>query len=303
MAARVGVIGIGAMGMGVAKRLLAQGYEVHVRDIRPEADAEAREAGAVVCSSPEELARACPVVITLVVDATQTEEVVFGAHGVTAGMQRGGVLAMCSTVSPDFSGPLAERLVPHGIRALDAPVSGGPARARDGTMSMMIAGDPQACEQVRAVLDAISGKRFHVSTRTGDGSKMKLVNNHMAGINLAAACEAMAFGLKLGLDPQAIVDVVSASSGASWVFADRMPRVLAGDYTARAAIDILAKDLGLALEAGAAVRVALPICAIARESYLGASALGHGSEDDAAVVKYYAAVGGVMLPGGANDTR
>jgi len=277
MAARAGVIGIGAMGMGVARRLLAQGYEVHVRDIRPEAEAEARGEG--------------------VVDAAQTEEVVFGEHGVAAGLQPGGVLVVCSTVSPEFSGPLAARLAPRGIRVLDAPVSGGPARARDGSMSMMIAGDPEAREQARAVLEAISDRRFHVSARTGDGSRMKLVNNHLAGINLAAACEGMAFGLKLGLDPQTIFDVVSASSGASWIFTDRMPRVLAGDYTTRAAVEILAKDLGLALETGAAVRAALPICAIARQSYIATSALGHGQEDDAALVKYYAGVAGVKLPG------
>jgi 3-hydroxyisobutyrate dehydrogenase len=296
MAARAGVIGIGAMGMGVAKRLLAQGYEVHVRDIRPEADAEARAAGAIVCPSPEAVARACPVVITLVVDAAQTEDVVFGERGVAAGMQPGGVLVMCSTVSPGFSGPLAGRLAPRGIRVLDAPVSGGPARAHDGTMSMMVAGDPEAYEQAGAVLEAISGKRFRVSARTGDGSRMKLVNNHIAGINLAAACEGMVFGLKLGLDPQTIFDVVCASSGGSWVFADRMPRVLAGDYSAKAAVDILAKDLGLALEAGAAAHAVLPICAAARQSYIATSALGHGQEDDAAVVKYYAEVAGVDLP-------
>jgi 3-hydroxyisobutyrate dehydrogenase len=298
MSARVGVIGIGAMGMGVAKRLLAQGYEVCVRDVRPEADAEARSAGATVCESPAAVARACPVVITLVVDAAQTEEVVFGERGVASGMQPGGVLVMCSTVSPAFSGPLAARLAPRGIRVLDAPVSGGPARAHDGTMSMMIAGEHAAYEQARAVLEAISGRRFRVSARTGDGSRMKLVNNHIAGVNLAAACEGMVFGLKLGLDPQTIFDVVCASSGGSWVFADRMPRVLAGDYTTKAAVDILAKDLGLALGAGAEAKVALPICAAARQSYIAASARGHGQEDDAAVVKYYAEVAGVALPGG-----
>jgi 3-hydroxyisobutyrate dehydrogenase len=297
MAARAGVIGVGAMGMGVAKRLIAQGFEVHTRDIRPEADAEARAAGAIVCASPKAVARACPVVLTLVVDAVQTESVVFGADGVAAGMAPGGVLVMCSTVSPGFSGPLAERLAPRGIRALDAPVSGGPARAHDGTMSMMIAGEPEAYDRARTVLEAISGKRFRVSARTGDGSRMKLVNNHLAGINLAAACEGMVFGLKLGLDPQAVFDVVCASSGASWVFADRMPRVLAGDYATRAAVDILAKDLGLALETGASARAALPIGAVARQSYIGASALGHGQEDDAAVAKYYAAVSGAELPG------
>jgi 3-hydroxyisobutyrate dehydrogenase len=163
-------------------------------------------------------------------------------------------------------------------------------------MSMMIAGDPEGFERARAVLESISGKRFRVSGRTGDGSKMKLVNNLMAGINLAAACEGMVFGLKLGLDPQTIFDVVCASSGASWAFGDRMPRVLAGDYSTKAAVDILAKDLGLALEAGAAARAALPIGATARQSFIATSALGHGQEDDAAVVKYYAQLAGVSLP-------
>jgi 3-hydroxyisobutyrate dehydrogenase len=293
---RAGVIGIGAMGMGVAKRLLARGYAVHVRDIRREAEDEARTAGATVCASPAEAAAACPVVITLVVDADQTEDVVFGRHGVAEGMQSGGVLVMCSTVSPEFSGPLAERLAPRGILALDAPISGGPARALDGTMSMMVAGEPAAFEKARAVLETVSGKRFRVSARTGDGSKMKLVNNLMAGINLAAACEGMVFGLKLGLDPRTIFDVVSASSGASWAFGDRMPRVLAGDYSTKAAVDILTKDLGLALETGAAARAALPIGAAARQSFIATSALGHGQEDDAAVAKYYARVAGVELP-------
>jgi 3-hydroxyisobutyrate dehydrogenase len=294
---RAGVIGIGAMGMGVAMRLLARGYAVSVRDIRREAEAEARAAGARVCASPAEVAAASPVVVTVVVDARQTEEVVFGPRGLAEGMAPGGVLVMCSTVSPEFSGPLAERLAPRGILALDAPISGGPARAHDGTMSMMVAGEPAAYEKARAVLEAISGKRFRVSARTGDGSKMKLVNNLMAGINLAAACEGMVFGLKLGLDPQTIFDVVSASSGASWAFGDRMPRVLSGDYSAKAAVDILAKDLGLALEAGAAARAALPIGGAARQSFIAAAALGHGQEDDAAVAKYYARVAGVALPG------
>jgi 3-hydroxyisobutyrate dehydrogenase len=293
---RAGVIGIGAMGMGVAMRLLARGYAVSVRDIRREAEDEARAAGARVCASPAEVAAASPVVVTVVVDARQTEEVVFGPRGLAEGMAPGGVLVMCSTVSPEFSGPLAERLAPRGILALDAPISGGPARAHDGTMSMMVAGEPAAYEKARAVLEAISGKRFRVSARTGDGSKMKLVNNLMAGINLAAACEGMVFGLKLGLDPQTIFDVVSASSGASWAFGDRMPRVLSGDYSTKAAVDILAKDLGLALEAGAAARAALPIGGAARQSFIAAATLGHGQEDDAAVAKYYARVAGVALP-------
>jgi 3-hydroxyisobutyrate dehydrogenase len=298
MSARAGVIGIGAMGMGVAKRLLARGYAAHVRDVRREAEDEARAAGAVVCASPGEVAKACPIVITLVVDAAQTEDVVFGRQGVVAGMAPGGVLIMCSTVAPAYAATLGERLAPKGILALDAPVSGGPARARDGSMSMMISGAPEAYEQARAVLEAISGKRFRVSARTGDGSRMKIVNNLIAGTNLAVACEGFVLGMKLGLDPQTVFDVVSASSGASWVSGDRLPRVLSGDYSTKAAVDILAKDLGLALEAGAAADVPLPIGAVARQAFVAASALGHGQEDDAAVAKYYARLAGVALPGG-----
>lgn len=294
----VGVIGVGQMGMGVAKRLIDRGFAVRVRDIRPEAEAEARAAGAEVCASPAALAAGCGVVITLVVDEAQTEAVVFGPAGAAEALGADAVLVMSSTVAPAFAESLAARLEARGLRMLDAPVSGGPAKARAGTMSMMLGGADAALARAQPALEAISGARIRVSARAGDGSRAKIVNNMLAGVNLAAACEALALGIRLGLAPRTVCDVVGASSGASWMFADRMPRVLAGDYAPKAALDVLAKDLSILLETARAARFPVPVAAAAHQVYVAAQAAGLGREDDAALVKLYQGVAGVALPGG-----
>ncbi len=293
---RVGIVGVGQMGMAVAKRLLERGYAVHTRDIRPEADREAQEAGATVCDSPAVLAAACRVVITLVVDEAQTEEIVFGPRGVAEALVPDGVLIVSSTVAPTFVESLAARLDERGLAMLDAPLSGGPARARAGTVSMMIAGADPAVARARDVLEAISDARFRMSELPGDGARMKLVNNLLAGVNLAGSCEALALGIRLGLDPQRVCDVVNASSGGSWIFGDRMPRVLAGDYRPKAAATLLTKDMSLALGAAREAGFPAPVAAAALQIFLATVALGHGAEDDAALVKYYQALTGITLP-------
>ena len=290
----IGVIGVGLMGMGVAKRLLERGFHVRVRDIRPEADEEARAAGAEVCASPEELARGCDAVITLVVDAAQTEEIVFGAGGAAEAMTGGSVLLMCSTVAPAFSESLGQRLAGRGIAMLDAPVSGGPVRARAGTMSMMLGGPGALVARCGPLLEAMSDKRFHVGAAVGDGSKAKIVNNLLAGVNLAAGCEALALAERLGIDPRQALDVIAQSSGASWIVEDRLRRAVEGDFAPRAAVTLLAKDLGLALDTGTDALTALPLASVARQIFNGTVSLGHGAEDDAAVLKFYRAVGGVV---------
>ena len=215
----VGVIGIGLMGMGVAKRLLEQGFRVRVRDIRSEAEDEARAAGAEVCATLAELARECDALITLVVDADQTEAVVFGAKGAAETLSEGAVLMMCSTVAPAYTASLGERLAARGLAMLDAPVSGGPARAHAGTMSMMLGGTAATLAICEPLLAAMSDKRFHVGEAIGDGSKAKIVNNL-----LAAGCEALALAKRLGLDARRMLDVIAQSSGASWIVEDRMRR-------------------------------------------------------------------------------
>ncbi len=292
----VGVIGIGAMGMGVAKTLLRAGFSVRVRDIRPEADAEARAAGAIVCASAAELAAGSAVVISVVVDSAQTDEVVFGRDGAAQALTPDGVFIMCSTVAPDYSESLAARLAARGLAMLDAPISGGPARAHAGTLSMMLAGPAAALTRCATVLEAVADRRFVISARAGDGSRAKIVNNMLAGVNLAAACEAMALGLKLGLEAATLHQVVCASSGGSWMFSDRMPRVLAGDYAPRAALKILTKDLSLLLDAAREAGCPAELAATAHRAYAAALAQGFGGEDDAALVKHYAALAGVALP-------
>lgn len=294
-----GVVGVGLMGMAVAKRLLERGYAVRTRDIRAEADAEAREAGATVCDSPAALAADCRVVITLVVNEAQTEEVVFGARGVAESLAPDGVLLLSSTVSPTFVESVAGRLAERGLAMVDAPLSGGPARARAGSVSMMIAGADAALARADDVLESMSDARFRMSERPGDGARMKLVNNMLAGVNLAGSCEAMALGVRLGLEPQRVFDVVNASSGGSWIFGDRMPRVLAGDYRPKAATALLTKDVSLALGAAREAGFPAPVAAAALQVYLATVALGHGAEDDAALIKFYQALTGIDLPKGA----
>jgi len=292
----VGVVGVGQMGMAVAKRLLERGFGVCTRDIRPAADAEAGAAGAKVCGSPAELAAACGVVITLVVNEAQTEAVVFGPGGAAETLAPDAVLVVSSTVSPTFVESVAARLAERGRAMLDAPVSGGPARARAGTISMMLAGSAAALERAGKVLEALSDTRFHMSERPGDGARMKLVNNMLAGVNLAGSCEALALGIRLGLDPRKVCEVVSASSGGSWIFGDRMPRVLAGDYSAKAAVTLLTKDVSLALGAAREAGFPAPVASAALQVYLATVALGHGADDDAALVKFYRALTGIKLP-------
>jgi 3-hydroxyisobutyrate dehydrogenase len=292
----VGIVGIGAMGMGVALNLLERGYTVHVRDIRREAEEAARAAGGVPHPTPAALAAACDVVMTVVVDDAQTEDVLFGPDGIAGALAPEAVVVLDSTLSPAFVAGAAERLAARGHALVDAPISGGPARARDGSMSMMIAGAPEARTRAARVMADAAARCFVVGDRAGDGARMKLVNNALAGVNLAAAAEAMALALKLGLDGAIAHDVIQASSGASWMFGDRMPRVLSGDYAPRAAARILAKDMGLFLDTAAAAGYAAPIATAGRAAYLAAMAAGLAEEDDAAVIKPYAAVAGVKLP-------
>jgi len=285
---RVGVIGTGAMGGGVVQSLVRAGVATSARDIRAEAQDAAVRHGAAPCSSPAELARACDAIILLVVDAGQIETVLFGAQGAAAALAPGSIVIASSTVDPAFPAALAPRLAASGIALLDAPVSGGPAKAAAGTMTMMVSGDPAALQRVRPVLDAITGKLFAVGPRAGDASAFKIVNNLLAAANLAAGAEAMVMAARAGLDPRQFFDIVNASSGGSWMFADRMARALDGDFAPRAATKILTKDVGIAAAFALRLGVDAPFARAAHTAFLDALAAGYGDEDDAALVKHAA---------------
>jgi 3-hydroxyisobutyrate dehydrogenase len=294
----VGLIGLGAMGAGMAGSLRRAGFAPHVFDIRPGvAEAFAREGG-TACASVAELAAACDVVVSVVVNAQQTEEVLFGSsgdQGVAAAMKPGSVFVMCSTVDPNVSIAFEQRLQALGLLYLDAPISGGAAKAASGQMTMMTAGTPAAYARCGGALDAMAAKVYRLGDRAGAGSKVKIINQLLAGVHIAAAAEAMALGLREGVDAAALYEVITHSAGNSWMFENRMAHVLAADYTPLSAVDIFVKDLGLVLDTARATKFPLPLASTAHQMFMQASSAGFGREDDSAVIKIFP---GIELPKG-----
>jgi putative dehydrogenase len=293
----VGVIGAGAMGMGVVRSLIRHGVPAFTRDIRPEADREAAALGARPCASPAELAREASVAIVLVVDDTQVEDVLFGAHGAAPAFRAGSVVVVSSTLDPVYVAALEPRLAAHGVELVDAPVSGGPAKASAGTMTMMVAGSSSARARCAPVFGKIAGRVFEVGDRPGQAATFKIVNNLLAAVNLAAGAEALALAKKAGIDPRAALDVINASSGASWIVADRMPRALTGDKAVHAATRILAKDVGIAASLGDRMHADVPFARAALQAFEDAVDSGLGDEDDAAMLQLFAKRAGVTIGG------
>ncbi|MEO8836416.1 MAG: NAD(P)-dependent oxidoreductase [Caldimonas sp.] len=277
----IGVIGVGNMGLGIVVRLRSLGRPVRVRDIDPERERLAAGHGARAFATPARLAADCAAVIVAVVDAAQAADVLFGADGAAPALRPGACVLLCPTIDPASVEAIAARLAAIGIDAVDAPMSGGPARAASGTMSLMVACADALFTRHRPLLEAIADPVFRVGTRPGDGARTKLVNNLLAAINLAGAAEALALAERVGLDPARTLDVIERSSGQSWIGSDRLRRAIAGDYAPRAHATLLAKDsslaVGMAQEAGAQTRLG----ALAAATFAEAVRAGHGALDDA----------------------
>ncbi|POS06926.1 3-hydroxyisobutyrate dehydrogenase [Burkholderia gladioli] len=293
MSRQVGVIGLGAMGLGVARSLLRAGFRVHACDLREDVLAAFAAEGGVPCATPAELGARCDVLITLVVNAAQTEAVLFGEQGAVPAMRAGSVVISSATVAPDFAVQLGARVEAAGLLMLDAPVSGGAARAASGEMTVMSSGPAEAYAACEDVLAAIAGKVYRLGAEHGAGSKVKIINQLLAGVHIAAAAEAMALGLREGVDADALYEVITHSAGNSWMFENRVPHILNGDYTALSAVDIFVKDLGLVLDTARRSKFPLPLSATAQQMFMSASSAGHGGEDDSAVIKTFP---GITLP-------
>lgn len=290
------VVGLGSMGLGAAVSLVRAGFEVRGVDLRPEVVGRFAEAGGAGAASPAEGARGAEVVFTFVVNAEQTRAALLGPGGACETLAPEAVVVACATVPPAFAEELAGELEQRGLLMLDAPVSGGAAKAAAGEMTIMASGSPAAFEKAGPFLDAVAAKVYRLGDAPGQGSRVKMINQLLAGVHIAASAEAMALGMKAGVDPQVLYDVISNSAGSSWMFQNRVPHILEGDYTPRSAIDIFVKDLGIVLDAGASMGFPLPIASAARERFATAAARGLGREDDAAVVKVYADEAGLDLP-------
>ena len=289
----VGVVGLGAMGMGVALSLVREGFEVHAFDLRPEAVQKVVDAGGHAAGSLASMAKLVDVLITVVVNADQTEAVLFGENGAAAHLKPGSVVIASATVSPEFAKALGKRLADAGLLMIDGPISGGAAKAASGEMTIMSSGSPAAYAKCQPVLEAIAGKIYKLGDEVGPGSVVKMVNQLLAGVHIAAAGEAMALAIRAGADPEQVYEVITNSAGNSWMFQNRVPHILAADYTPLSAVNIFIKDLGIVLDYAKKNVFPLPLSATAHQMYLQASAAGHGLEDDSAVIKMFP---GITLP-------
>ncbi|MCF3933480.1 NAD(P)-binding domain-containing protein [Acuticoccus sp. M5D2P5] len=295
---RVALIGLGSMGGGMARVLVKAGFAVNGFDVDPAREAEfAKESGEP--ADPAAIGEA-DIVVVVVVNAAQTEDVLFGGGrfgetGIVGALKADAVVVSCATVSPDFARAMAERV--GADRYLDAPISGGSVRAASGELSVLASGTPEAFRRADPAIEAMSANLFRLGDAAGIGSAMKVVNQLLAGVHIAAAAEAITFGMSQGLEPGQIVSVINDCAGNSWMLQNRGPHIRDGDYTPHSAVDIFVKDLGLVEDIARDARFAAPIAGAALQQFLAASGSGLGREDDAAVAKVYARNAGLTLPG------
>jgi len=292
----VGVFGLGSMGGGMARSLLAAGLDTVGFDVVP-ASVERFVAEGGRTGTVAEIAPDLAVAVIVVVNAAQTEEILFGKAPLADLLREGAVVIGCATVPPEVARNIEARLRERGLLYLDAPISGGAAKAAEGALTVMASGDPTAFEAAAGVLDAMAAKVFRLGDTAGPGSAMKVVNQMLAGVHIAAAAEAMTFGMTQGVSPDEILKVISQCAGTSWMFENRGPHIAEGDYTPRSAVEIFVKDLGIVSDIAREARFSAPLTAAALQQFLAASGMGHGREDDAAVAKVYAANAGLKLPG------
>ena len=284
---QVGLVGLGAMGMGMARSLVRAGLPVRAYDLRPEAVEQFEAVGGQGATSVAEAAAGADVFVIVVVNAEQVEDVLFGAGQGAASLPPGSIVMVCSTVSPAFARQTAARLEAMGLEMLDAPISGGALRAEKGEITIMAAGKPALFERAQPVLDAMAAHVYRLGDTCGLGSMMKLVNQVLAGTHIAVAAEALAFGARAGLDPRQMYEVICNSAGNSWMFENRVPHILADDYTPLSAVEIWVKDLDIALQASKEMRFPLFLAATAWQLFTMASGAGYDRLDDTAVIKIY----------------
>jgi putative dehydrogenase len=290
------VIGLGSMGFGMAQSLLRNGFQVAGYDISAESVSRFEAIGGRSAASPAEAARHAEVVVSVVVNSAQTEAVLFGPDGAGESMENGSVFVSSATMAPEVARRLGARLEQSGRLYLDAPISGGAARAATGELTVLASGSSAAFEKARPALNAMAVKIYELGNEAGVGAAFKMINQLLAGVHIAAACEAITFAAKQGLDIAKVYEVITASAGNSWMFENRVPHILAGDYRPLSAVEIFVKDLGIIQDMARAERFPVPVSAAALQMYLATAGAGMGRDDDASLARTYAALSGVVLP-------
>src|SRR3954451_841782 len=294
---RIAVIGLGSMGFGMATSLRRAGFDVTGCDVSADSVARFVADGGSGARTPGKAAKAADIVVSVVVNAAQTETILFGAGGVAETLAKGAGFISSATMDPDVARRLAKHLEASGRLYLDAPISGGAQRAAQGELTILASGCAAAFAKARPALDAMAAKLYELGDAPGQGAAFKMINQLLAGVHIAAASEAIAFAAKQGLDIRKVYEVITASAGNSWMFENRIPHVLEGDYTPRSAVEIFVKDLGIIQDMARNARFPVPVSAAALQMFLMTSAAGMGRDDDASVARMYAQVTGVKLPG------
>ena len=292
----IAVFGLGAMGYGMASSILRAGHVTYGVDVVPAQMEKFRAAGGAA-GEIADVSETLDAVAVVVLNAAQTEAVLFGENGIVPRLKEGAVVIACATVPPDFARKMEARCAAHGVLYLDAPISGGAAKAASGQLSIMASGSAAAFAAAKPVLDATAQTVFELGDEAGAGSAMKAVNQLLAGVHIATMAEALTFGMTQGVTPEKFVEVISKCAGTSWMLENRAPHIVAGDYTPLSAVNIWPKDLGIVLDIAKKAQFSAPITAVALQQFIAAAGMGHGWEDDAAVAKVYARNAGLTLPG------
>jgi putative dehydrogenase len=297
----IGFVGLGAMGLPMARNLLARGFAVRGFDTRGSALDAVAEAGAERAASAAEAARGADMLLLMVVNAAQANTVLFEGGGLDA-LASGGMVVLMATCAPGAVETMAARVLESGRRFVDAPVSGGVVGASGGTLTIMAAGPRDSFDAAKPVLDALGDKVFHVGEKPGQGAVVKAVNQLLCGVHIAVAAEAFSLAAKVGVDLRVMLEILSGSAASSWMVKDRGPRMLQAQPPVTSAVDIFVKDLGIVLEAGRETKAPLPLAAIAHQLFLATSGRGEGADDDSQVIRTYYAMSGTGAPGGATGS-
>ena len=292
----IGFLGLGTMGGPMARRLVASGYDVTGFDIDPARTKAAAEAGILPATSPAGVARAADVVLSSLTDPAAVRRAYLGEDGAVAVVRRDATLIDLSTIDPDTWREVAAAAKARGADCLDAPISGGPTDAGSGGLVFMVGGEAAVLARVRPVLETLARELHHVGP-LGSGYIVKLVNNVMSMGNMVVAAEAMVLGVKAGMDPARLFEILKNSGGRSHHFLKRMPNVLAGDFTPNFSIALSRKDVGLALTMAAGLGMPMHVAAAVKQVYDTALATGLGGQDMAAVTRLYEEWTGVKVRG------
>lgn len=288
------VIGLGSMGMGAAKSCLRAGLNTWGVDLNPAALENLRQAGARDAQpSASAFANQLDAVLLLVVNAQQVNAILFGEEGLAAKLRPGTVVMVSSTLSARDAQQIEQQLAQYQLLMLDAPVSGGAAKAASGEMTVMASGSEAAFTQLQSVLDAVAAKVYRVGSEIGLGSTVKIIHQLLAGVHIAVGAEAMALAARAGIPLETMYEVVTNAAGNSWMFENRMRHVVDGDYSPKSAVDIFVKDLNLVADTAKSLHFPLPLASTALNMFTEASNAGYGREDDSAVIKIFS---GITLP-------